>query len=172
MSQLASFYVLPADRLDDLMEAAIPKQITRKVRLLGVIPCTTTEQKDAYWEFLKAHARECGEPDSGSVYCELDLFLEEKHTMLFDLALKGTSDQLSRARGSSNAVFDYAAAQKATAMLGEVDFGEEAIRNYCATGGSAFSAEELIEALQAAAPRARAWMDEVGRSDLGILMIG
>ncbi|MEK7413157.1 MAG: hypothetical protein AAB263_07555 [Planctomycetota bacterium] len=173
MSQIASFYVLPGNRVVDLIGAATPKQITTKSRSLGFIPVTKTERKDYFWDFLKANARKLDEFGfSGSVLCELDLFLSDTHAMLFDLAVKQPTEQLSSIRATSMALFDHVSAQKVLDMLSKVDCTPESIRRHCETEESYWSSDELIEPLRAAVAQTKLWMSGVGPADTGLLIVG
>jgi hypothetical protein len=173
VSQIASFYVLPAYFADKLIAAATPESIVTKKRVLGLFPVSTTEQKDNFWDYLSSIAKESADFEySGSVFCELDLFLEEKHTMLFALALKEPSDRLSAARESSMALFDFAAAQKVIEMLERVDASPDAIRRYIEAEENSWTAEELIEPLQAAIAFTKTWMKDIGPTQVGLLTVG
>jgi hypothetical protein len=79
---------------------------------------------------------------------------------------------LSAARESSMALFDFAAAQKVLAMLERVDASADAIRRYVEAEENSWTAEELIEPLQAALAVTKAWMKDVGPKDVGLLSVG
>jgi hypothetical protein len=174
VSQIASFYVLPAKLVEDLIDAATPKSTTTTSRFLGFIPRSKTEREDHFWDFLESTARESTDFGfSGSVFAELDLFLNERgKTMLTEIAVKEPSDRLSKARGSWKSVFDYESAQKVRAMLSDLDVSAETIKRYCGSGNTAWSAEELTEPLQAAVTQAVEWMNDVGPDDVGLLSVG
>ena len=171
MSQIASFYVLPAHLVEELIAATIPQSIVHEKRVFGLFTVKTTEQKDVFWDYLWSIAKESANFEySGSVFCELDLFLEEKHTMLFDLALQEPSERLCSAR--SMALFDSAAAQKVIGMLERVDFSAESIRRYVESEESSWTPEELTEPLQAAVALTKTWMKDVGAAEVGLLTVG
>lgn len=173
MSQIASFYVLPAHLAEELIAAATPQSIVTEKRVLGLFPVKRTERKDGFWDYLWSTAKESADFEySGSVFCELDLFLEEKHTMLFDLALREPSERLSSARQSSMALYDLAAAQKVIEMLERVDFSADAIRRYVESEESSWTPEELTEPLQAAVALTKTWMKDVGAAEVGLLTVG
>jgi hypothetical protein len=173
VSQIASFYVLPADLTEKLLAAATPESIVTKKRVLGLFTTTSTTQRDNFWDYLWSIAKESADYEySGSVFCEFDLFLQEKHTMLFGLCLKEPSDRLSVARQSSMALFDFAAAQKVLEMLERVDASPDAIRRYIEAEENSWTAEELIEPLQAAIAFTKTWMKDIGPTQVGLLTVG
>jgi len=141
-------------------------------RFLGFIPVNRTEEQYLLWDFLNANARKSSQfKFSGSVFCELDLFLAREHSMIFDLGLREPSERITTITKTSMALFSHEAAQKVTAMLSRVDCSATAIRQYAETGDSAYTADEMIEPLQAAANQTKIWMNDVGPSDLGLLIV-
>jgi hypothetical protein len=99
VSQLASFYKLPADRFDDLVAAATPRVVTVEKRRLLFLKTRTRETVDDFWAFLSQVASR-GEacPYPGGVFLDLDILQEAHGLRLFELARRDLSEQLSRAR--------------------------------------------------------------------------
>lgn len=173
MSLIASFYILPINRLDDLLVAAKPKQTITKRRVLGLIPISKTLEEDVFWDFLKEVARESsGFEFSGTAFCDLDLYLEAENTMLFDLGIADVSEQLSSVRGTSMALFDRSSAQEAVAMLNTVGEEDSTIRRFYESDGRGDVADEGVRALRAALNRSRDWLSEVGEAEVGLLIVG
>jgi len=152
MSQIASFFVLPAHEVEDLISAAAA---------------------DSLWDFLSARAQESEEFfGSGSLLLDLDLFLMDAHTMLFNLSAKELSDRLSKMHGSYKALFDHRAARRAITVLTETDWDEVAIRRFYEGEGRMEVDEELIGAFKLARDHALRWMHEVDERGVGLLSIG
>jgi hypothetical protein len=152
MSQIASFYLLPAHEIESLISAATAGGI---------------------WDFLSVHAEELEEFfGSGSLFLDLDLFLMDAQTMLFNLAAKDWSNHLSHIHGSYKALFDHRAAQKAITVLTETDWNDAAIRRFYEGEGHTEVDEELIEAFRSARDHALIWMSGVEQGSFGLLSIG
>src|SRR5208282_1988104 len=91
MSAIASFYVVPDERLTDIITAATP-----------AVSGWFRRQRDTFWDRLRGTARELDTfAWSGWVFNTLDLYLEHGHGFMFDnFGDADTSAQLSKARGS------------------------------------------------------------------------
>lgn len=152
MSQVASFYVLPAHEVEDLVSAATANSL---------------------WDFLSARARESKEFfGPGSLFLDLDLFLMDANTMLFNLSAKELSDRLSKMHGTYKALFDHRAARKAISVLNETNWDEAAIRRFYEGEGRAEVDEDLIGAFETARDHALQWMHDVDERSVGLLSIG
>jgi len=152
MSQIATFYLLPQHRIEDLISATAGNGL---------------------WDFLNVYARESPHFfGSGSLFLDLDLFLMDAHTMLFNLSAKDWSNTLSKLQGSYKAVFDHAAAQRAITVLEETDWNDALIRRFYQGEGHTDVAEGLIEAFKSARDHALLWMRGVEQGRVGLLSIG
>src|SRR5262245_9458509 len=91
MSAIASFYVVPAERLTEIVTAATPAP-------RGWFRAS----RDSFWDVLRGSGRELEQfAWSGWVFNTLELYLEDRHGLsCANFGDAVTSGQLSRARGS------------------------------------------------------------------------
>jgi len=156
MSAIASFYVVPSERLTDLVAAATPAPGGR-----------FRPARDTFWDILRGAGRELETfAWSGWVFNTLDLYLESRHGLMYDnFGDTAVSRQLSQARGSHWLVLPAAsAAELLTALTGAA--GEH---------GPDDAAEEAAEeaaAVQAALITLKTWLAEVSPESVGLLSVG
>ena len=190
MSQLANFYVLPADRFDDLIAAQTARVVTVEKRRFFVLKTKVEKVVTEGSEFLRAVAREPEEcPFPGFVFADIDALLEERGLALFDLAQPDLSERLSRAmdtefeaRGKRTAwgaklhhktpVFDHPTALQALSKLASCELTKA---NYRAYAKEHYPAEER-EAAMLTMPDALAlthrWLGSVAEGEIGFLHVG
>jgi hypothetical protein len=112
MSAIASFYVLPAERLTDIVAAATPAP-----------GGWFRPARDTFWNVLRGSGRELETfAWSGWVFNTLDLYLESRHGFMYaNFGDGATSRQLSQARSSDWLVLPAVSAVELLAALGGVE---------------------------------------------------
>src|ERR1700686_434898 len=113
MSAIASFYLVPDSRLPDVVAAAtpVPRRWLRPAR-------------DTFWEILRGSSQALDPFTAGSgwVFNTLDLYLRDRHGLMYDnFGDEATSDLLSKARGSSWLVLPSATAAQLLDALTPLD---------------------------------------------------
>jgi len=160
MSAIASFYVVPAERLTDVIAAATPAPggWFRPVcdRFRDVLRGSGREMESFAW--------------FGWVFNTLDLYLESRHGFMYanfgDAAISG---QLSRARGSDWLVLP---ATSAVELLAALECEAGGVTAFVASEHGPDGAEEEATAAQAALITLKAWRAEVSPGSVGLLSVG
>ena len=163
MSAIASFYVLPAERLKEIFAAAppAPRGWFRPAR-------------DTFWDVLHSVARELETFGwSGWVFNTLDIYLESRHGFMYaNFGDADASRQLSKARGSDWLVIPAASAGELLMALADVKCEDSDVTAFIASEhGSDGAAEEAV-AVQAALTTLKAWLAEVSPGAVGLLSVG
>jgi hypothetical protein len=163
MSALASFYVVPAERLTDVIAAATP-----------VPGGWFRSARDGFWEVLRGSGRELETfAWSGWAFNTLDLYLEIRHGfMCANFGDAAVSEQLSKARGSDWLVLPSDSAVELLAALDNVECEAEDVTAFVASEHGPDGAEEEAIAVQAARTTLKAWLAEVSPGSVGLLSVG
>ena len=164
MSAIASFYLIPDSRLPEVVAAATPAP-RRWLK----------PARDTFWEVLRGSSKEF-EPfiaGSGWVFNTLDLYLRDRHGLMYDqFGDAATSDLLSKARGSYWLVLPSAAAAQLLEALNRVDLHlSDLIAFITSEHGSGEAAEEAA-AVQAALTTFKGWLAQVPSGATGLLSVG
>lgn len=160
MSAIASFYLVPDSRLPDVVAAAtpVPRRWLRPAR-------------DTFWEILRG-ASQALDPftaGSGWVFNTLDLYLRDRHGLIYDKFGDGaTSDLLSKARGSSWLALPSTAASQLLVALNPVTLSlSDVVAFITSEHGS-----EQAAAVQAALTTFKGWLAQVPAGTTGLLSVG
>jgi hypothetical protein len=163
MSAIASFHVLPADRLGDVAAAATP-------RPRGWF----RPAQDGFWVALRSHSRTLDAFEwSGWAFNTLDIYLRDRHGFKYDDFGDATaSAQLTKARGSYWMVLPAAAAAELRAAIDGIDPPLEDVTEFVASEHGPAEAAEEAEAVRAALTSLKGWLTEVPEGSVGLLSIG
>ena len=163
MSAIASFYVVPGERLTDIVAAATPGA-----------GGWFRPARDKFWEVLRASGRELETFDgSGWVFNTLDLYLESRHGFMYvNFGDAAASRQLSEARGSEWLVLPAASAAELVAALDAVECETGDVTAFVASERGPDSTAEEATAVQAALATLKAWLAEVSPGSVGLLSVG
>lgn len=163
MSAIASFYVVPTERLTDIVAAATPA------------PAGWFRQpRDTFWDTLRGASRE---PQtfgrSGWVFNTFDLYLENRHSFMLDhFGDTAATEQMTKARGSYWLVLPAASAAELLAALDgvacETADATSFVESECGPSGVA----EGVAAVQDALATLKGWLPEVTEGSVGLLNIG
>ncbi len=172
MSQIATFYTLSRDQSDLLLAAATPETKLVEKRFLYLFKKQVEEQVDHFWDFIEGHAAEQKHyPYSGAGFVQLDLLLEEKDCMLYDLGQCDFARTISEARGESIGVFGHTEAAATLAKLDEVALSEADVRRYFQEDYPSEDEDLGTEAVLAAFDICKEWMASVGENEIGLLIV-
>jgi hypothetical protein len=163
MSAIASFYVVPAERLPDIVVAAAPVKS-------GWFRRST----DKFWRVLHDIGREL-EPFAGSgwAFNTLDLYLETRHGFMFDrFGDPDASDCLSRLRGSYWLVLPQDRTVALLAALATVPRDPEGLAVFLRDEHGTDAVDEEVAAIEAALTTLRAWLAEIPLGSVGLLSVG
>jgi len=163
MSAIASFYVVPSERLIDIFAAATP-----------VPGGWFRPARDSFWVVLRRASRELETfAWSGWVFNTLDLYLESRHGFMYGkFGDAAASRQLSKARGSDWLVLPAASAVELLAALNDVVCEVSDPTAFIASEHGLDGAAEEAVAVQAALSTLKAWLSEVSPESTGLLSIG
>jgi hypothetical protein len=163
MSAIASFYVVPDERLTDIIAAATP-----------VPGGWFRPARDGFWDVLRSSGRELETfAWSGWVFNTLDLYLEIRHGFMYaNFGDAPTSRQLSQARGSDWLVLPAASAIELLAALDVVECEAGDVTAFVASERGPDGAEEEGMAVQAALTTLKVWLAEVSPGSVGLLSVG
>ena len=189
MSQLANFYVLPADRFEDLIIAATPRVEIVEERRLLFFKKPVERVVDGRWGFLRTNAREPEDcPLYGGIFGDLDLVLEPDD--LFQLATRELSDRLSAACVPPTLsttkpsawpgvpinpripVFDHSTATRARQALHERDLTGEVIREYARENYPPEDEESAVLTITEALELTKRWLESIKPGEIGLLLVG
>ena len=163
MSAIASFYVVPNERLIDIFAAATPapRGWFRPAR-------------DTFWDVLSTASRELETfAWSGWVFNTLDLYFESRHGFMYGkFGDASASRQLSKARGSDWLVLPAASAVELLAALNDVVCDTNDLTAFVASERGPDGAAEETVAVQAALSTLKAWLSEVSLESTGLLSVG
>jgi hypothetical protein len=163
MSAIASFYVVPDERLADIVAAATPAAggwFRRK--------------HDAFWETLRGTGRGLETfAWSGWVFNTLDLYLDHRHGFMSDnFGDADASAQLFKARGAYWLVLPASSASELLLALNAVECETGDVTAFVAREhGSDGAADEAV-AVQAALVALKAWLADVAPGSIGLLSVG
>jgi hypothetical protein len=154
MSAIASFYVVPAERLTDVVTAATP-----------VPGGWFRPARDTFWDVLRGSGRELERfAWSGWVFNTLDLYLESRLGFMYaNFGDAHTSQQLSQARGSDWLVLPAASAVELLAALDGVECPADDVTAFVASEHGPDGTEEEAAAVHAALTTLKAWLGSIAR---------
>jgi hypothetical protein len=163
MSAIASFFVVPDERLTDIVAAATPAPggwfRPARDNFRGVLRSSSRELETFAW--------------SGWAFATFDLYLESRHGFMYvDFGDAVISRQLSQARGSDWLVLP---APSAAQLLAALDGVEGETGDVTAFIVSEHGPEEAVPeavAVQAALTALKAWLAEVPPGSVGLLSVG
>ncbi len=163
MSAIASFYLVPAERLNDIIAAATPTP-----------RAWFRPARDKFWDVLRGSYRELGTfPWSGWAFNTLDLYLERRHGFMYaNFGDAAASRLLSQARGSDWLALPATSAAELLAVLEGVECDASVVTAFVASEHSSDGAEEEAVAVQAALTTLKAWLAEVSPGSVGLLSVG
>jgi len=163
MSAIASFYIVPGERLTDVVAAATPAP-----------GGWFRPERDTFWDALRGAARELETfAWSGWVFNTLDLYLESRHGFMYaNFGDAVASRQLSKARGSDWLVMPAASAVELLAALSGVECDAGDVAAFISSEHGTDGAGEEAVAVQAALTTLKAWLAEVPPGSVGLLSVG
>jgi hypothetical protein len=163
MSAIASFYVVPGERLSDIFAAATP--VPRGWLRAG---------RDTFREVLRSVTRELESFGwSGWMFNTLDLYLESRHGFMYaNFGDEAASGQLSKARGSDWLVLTATSAAELLAALDGVECEAGDVTTFIESEHGTDGAAEEAVAVQAALTTLKAWLAEVSPGSVGLLSVG
>jgi hypothetical protein len=149
MSAIASFYVVPGDRLTEIIVAATPTPGS-----------WFRSPRDTFREVLRDAGRELESfAWSGWVFNTLDLYLENRHGFMYtNFGEAAASRQLSKARGSDWLVIPASSAVELLAALDRIECEADDVTAFVASEHGPDSAAEEAAAVQAALTALKAWL--------------
>jgi hypothetical protein len=163
MSAIASFYVVPGDRLTDILAAATPApggwfRPTRD-NFPGILRGSGRELETFAW--------------SGWAFATFDLYLESRHGFMYvDFGDAGVSRQLSQARGSDWLVLPAESAVRLLAALDGVEGEASDVTAFIVSEHGPDEAAQEAVAVQAALTTLKGWLAELSPGSIGLLSIG
>lgn len=164
MSAIASFYLVPDSRLPDVVAAATPAP-RRWLR----------PARDTFREVLRTSGRELKPFTAGSgwVFNTLDLYLRDRHSLMYDsFGDAATSDLLTKARGSYWLALPSAAASHLLGALNPVDLSLSGLVAFITSEHGSEEAAEEAAAVQAALTTFKGWLAQVPADTTGLLSVG
>ena len=163
MSAIASFYVVPGERLSDIVAAATPAP-----------GGWFRPARDSFRDVLQSAGRDLEKfAWSGWVFNTLELYLESRHGFMYSkFGDDAASGQLSSARGSSWLVLPAASAAEFLSALDGVQCAAGDVTAFVASEHGVDGAAEEAEAVQAALTILKTWLAEVSIGSVGLLSIG
>ena len=163
MSAIASFYVVPAERLSDIIAAATPAP-----------GGWFRPARDTFRDVLRSAGRELEKfAWSGWVFNTLEMYLENRHGFMYSkFGDDAASGQLSKARGSSWLVLPAASAAELLSALDGVRCEASDLTAFAASEHGPIGAAEEAEAVQAALTILKGWLAQVSPGSVGLLSIG
>jgi len=162
MSAIASFYVVPNERLNEIIAAATPAP---RGWFHG--------ERDTFWNVLRDSGCELDKFDwSGRVFTTLELYLESRHgLMYYNFGSAAVSRQLSNARGSDWLVLPAASAAELLAALKDVECEVGDVTAFIVSEGRSDGAREEAAAVQSALATLKAWLAQVSPGSIGLLSV-
>lgn len=172
MSSLASFHLLPAWVVAQLLVAAVPQRVEEPGKGL-LFWRTTIRREDALPAFLEAHAQLGFDFErSGHAFGALEIMLEARGgPALLAGSFAEECERVSAARGESFVLYDEAAARSLNAAL-EATAPTHADAEAFLRSEYGESDPEDVEALVAAHRTIRDWLSRVTTSKVGLLRLG
>jgi hypothetical protein len=163
MSAIASFYVLPADRLDEVAAAATPRP---RGWFRGA--------QDRFWEVLRGNSHALDAFGwSGWAFGTLDIYLKDRHGFMYgDFGDAAATAQLTKARGSYWLVLPATAAGQLRAAIDGLDPPLDDVTELCASEHGPAEAAEEAEAVRAALTMMKSWLAQVPEGSVGLLSVG
>jgi hypothetical protein len=162
MSAIASFYVVPDERLNEIIAAATPAP---RGWFHGA--------RDTFWSVMRGSGRELEKFDwSGRAFTTLELYLESRHgLMYYNFGNTAVSRQLSKARGSDWLVLPAASAAELLDALKGVEYEVGDVTAFIASERQSGAVEEAA-AVQSALATLKAWLAQVSPGSIGLLSVG
>jgi len=163
MSAIASFYVVPDERLSEIVAAATP-----------VPGGWFRPPRDVFWDVLRGAGRQLEAFGwSGWVFTHMEIYVESRHGFLYSkFGDDAASRQLSAARHSDWLVLPAAsAAELLTALQGVECEAGDVTAFITGEYGPADAAEGAV-AVQAALAMLKEWLTAVSLGSVGLLSIG
>ena len=163
MSAIASFYVVPGERLSDIVAAATPAP-----------GGWFRPARDAFWSVLRGAGHELEKfLWSGWVFNTLEMYLESRHGFIYaKFGDAAVGEQLSKTRGSYWLVLPPASAAELLSALEGVQCEAGDVTAFAASEHGPDGAAEEAEAVQAALTILKAWLAQVSPGSVGLLSIG
>jgi hypothetical protein len=163
MSAIAAFYVVPAERLTEIVAAATPAR-----------GGWFRPPRDTFWDVLRGSGSELGTfAWSGWVFNTLELYLEDRHGLTYaNFGDDATSGQLSRARGSNWLVLPRVSAAELLTALDGVECETGDVSAFVAAEHGPDDAADEAVAVQAAVTILKTWLAEVSPRSIGLLSVG
>jgi hypothetical protein len=163
MSAIASFYVVPGDRLTEIIVAATPTPGS-----------WFRSPRDTFREVLRDASHEL-ETFAWSewVFNTLDLYLENRHGFMYsNFGDAAASRQLSKARGSDWLFIPASSAIELLVAVDRIECEASDVTAFVASEDGPDSAAEEAAAVQAALTALKAWLAELSPGSVGLLSIG
>ncbi|MEC5384322.1 hypothetical protein VVD49_01235 [Uliginosibacterium sp. H3] len=170
MSAIASFYLLPSVKSQQLVAAAQAQTAALTKKKWGIFKPKLPLNPDPFWSFLSSQARELAEfPYSGYLLLDVDLMIKE--------ALAGDdteklASRLAKITGSSFVTYSSETAKSAIRLLEDADLSEPRIQTFLEGEGRGEEYPEFVGPLRDAVSCLKAWLQEVTGDTVGILNIG
>jgi hypothetical protein len=163
MSAIASFYIVPCDRLPDVAAAAQPQP-------RGWF----RPARDPFWSVLAGASRQLpGFEWSGWAFNTFDLYLESRHGFMTDkFGDTDLSGQLTKARGSYWFALSAEKAAELRQALGAIEFDTADVIAFVTSEHGSNDAELGAAAVRAALAKLKEWLPEVSTGSVGLLSIG
>ena len=162
MSAIAAFYVVPDERLPDVVAAAAPAKAG------WFRPARST-----FRETLRASGRELEAFGwSGWAFNMLDIYLRNRHGIVYDNFGDADATRKLTARGSYWLVLPTKSAAALLADLNGIECPFDDIVAEVVTEHGAEGANEEAKAVQAALVTLKAWLSKVTPGSAGLLSVG
>ena len=154
------------------MNSATPVEQEIEVKKLGIFKSKKLIKKDVFWEFMQEKSQEQVEFDnSGIAFCDLDMILDARGKMIFDFGIE-ESNELSKIRETSMALFDSGSATSALEFLVNTDLQRPEIESFYKSEGREDESEFGCNAVLSALETAKIWLSTVNKNEIGLLIVG
>ncbi|MEM7131287.1 MAG: hypothetical protein AAF702_33540 [Chloroflexota bacterium] len=167
MSYIASFYLV--DEADSEALASSAEIIPKSRRVLGIIPRTVVDTKEAFWETINSKAKELeGFQHSGFAFVDLlTMYPEIEANSHFTLGAR-----LTQSMDSLCLSFTYSEALNAMAILGPRYPSREEIAEFMGEEGRNSEATQPEVAIQSAWESMIRWLSQVEDGYIGLVLVG
>lgn len=163
MSAIASFYLVPDSRLEELAVAAMPvKRFLRRT-------------EDRFYDVLDVVGRELPDFDVGSgwIFNTLDLYLQEAHQLGYgSYAEPRLSGQMETARGSCWLAYPAEHAARLLVALDGVQLSDAGLAAFIARDYPEDDPAEGAAVNQLAMTKLKDWLRDVPAGSTGLLSVG
>jgi hypothetical protein len=170
MSAIASFYLLPRAKSQELVAAAQAQAEALSKKKWGIFKPKLPLNPDPFWGFLSTQARELAEfPYSGYLLLDVDLIIEG--ALLGD-DTDELASRLTKITGSSFVTYTLESAKSAIRLLEDADLSDATLKEFLENEGRGEEYPEFVGPLRDAVSCLKTWLHEVTDETVGVLNIG